>query len=61
MFLIVEAVEKVMEIVLTPERRIPALIIVFVSVLAGVIFYIFVTVKSKLAQKKFLVAKLQMF
>ncbi|GGV12612.1 putative polysaccharide biosynthesis protein [Lactobacillus acetotolerans] len=51
MFLIVEAVEKVMEIVLTPERRIPALIIVFVSVLAGVIFYIFVTVKSKLAQK----------
>lgn len=51
MFLIVSAVVKILTLFLNPARRMPALVIVIVAVLAGVIFYGFVTLKTQLAQK----------
>lgn len=51
MFLVVEGVEKVLMLFLSPERRFSALAIVIVAVIAGAIFYGMVSVKTQLAQK----------
>ncbi|MDF7638494.1 polysaccharide biosynthesis protein [Lactobacillus sp. ESL0791] len=51
MFLLVLLTEKLLGFVLTPTRRGQAFIIVFASVLVGIIFYAFVTLKTGLAQK----------
>ena len=51
MFLLVLAVEHGLEIFLSPAKRASALIIVFVAVIVGGIFYALVAIKSHLAQK----------
>ncbi|WEV70453.1 polysaccharide biosynthesis protein [Lactobacillus sp. ESL0785] len=51
MFIIVLAVEKCLEIFLNPAGRWQALIIVAVAVIVGGMFYVFVAIKSNLAQK----------
>lgn len=51
MFLLVLGVEKLLELFLNPAQRIPSLIIVMISVLVGGLFYVFVAIKSSLAEK----------
>lgn len=51
MFLLVLAVQKGLGLFLNPAKRWCALIIVFVSVIIGGVFYAFVSIKSELAQK----------
>ncbi|WEV44186.1 polysaccharide biosynthesis protein [Lactobacillus sp. ESL0684] len=51
MFLLVLAVEKGLELFLSPANRLHALIIVVIAVLVGAIFYVVMTIKSELAQK----------
>lgn len=51
MFLLVLAVQKGLELFLNPAKRWSALIIVFISVIIGAVFYAFVAIKSNLAQK----------
>lgn len=51
MFLLVLAVEHGLEIFLSPAKRASALIIVFVAVIVGGIFYALVAIKSHLAHK----------
>lgn len=51
MFLVVAGVQKLLTIFLSPARRMPALTIVVIAVMAGVIFYAYITLKTQLAQK----------
>lgn len=51
MFAVVELVVKVGGKVLTPERRFPALTLVIIAVIAGMLVYGFLTIKTQLLQK----------
>ena len=51
MFLLVLAVEKGLELFLSPASSLQSLVIVFVAVVVGCLFYSFAAIKSNLAQK----------
>ena len=51
MFLLVLAVEKGLELFLSPASSLQSLVIVFVAVVVGCLFYGFAAIKSNLAQK----------
>ncbi|KJY56914.1 putative polysaccharide biosynthesis protein [Lactobacillus melliventris] len=51
MFLLVLAVEKGLELFLSPASSLQSLVIVFVAVVVGCVFYGFAAIKSNLAQK----------
>ena len=51
MFLLVLAVEKGLELFLNPASSLQSLVIVFVAVVLGCLFYGFAAIKSNLAQK----------